>query len=152
MAKKKNKSVSGEIQNILKPKLKPKRHVPKTRPPMSGYGAKPQSAKSGAASGAFSPERNRKGVDAYVTPKRPRSSQVHGEAPKTYRSISTSEHFEYGPSGDPAKKDAATLRRAGVSPDTTWAKESIKKDRAISRQLAAAARTRKATTIRRKAR
>lgn len=68
------------------------------KPPTSGYGAAPRSPQQAAAQGAsnFSPEPNRIGRDAYVTPVR---KDLSGRT--TYPSISTSEYFKYGREGDP---------------------------------------------------
>lgn len=88
------------------------------KPPTSGYGAAPRSPKKSAAQGAtnFSPEPNRIGRDAMVTP------QVIGSTYNvdtrqhdyfvrdTLRPVTTSEHFEYGRQGDPGPNTSEFFR------------------------------------------
>lgn len=106
-----------------KPARKPAARKPGTgrrKPPTSGYGAAPRSPKKAASQGAtnFSPEPNRRGRDASVTPQvigsryNAKTRQHDYFVRDTLRPVTTSEHFEYGRRGAPGPNTSEFHRNA----------------------------------------
>jgi len=87
---------------------------------MSGYGAARRNPGKAAAQGAtnFSPEPNRIGRDAMVTPQiissnyNMKTGQHDRYVVDTLRPVTTSEHFEYGRYGDPGPNTSEFFRNA----------------------------------------